>query len=77
MFLSALGRDRGEYAAGVVLSGGDGDGTLGIKVIKELGGLTLAQVKDGHGPGHPSMPEFRFDPDQAEDLIAYLKSLER
>ena len=57
VFLGALGRDIGEYAAGVVLSGGDGDGTLGIKVIKEHGGLTLAQVKDGHGPGHPSMPD--------------------
>ena len=27
--------------------------------------------------GHPSMPEFRFDPDQANDVIAYMKSLER
>lgn len=26
--------------------------------------------------GHPSMPEFSFDPDQARNLIAYLKSLE-
>lgn len=26
---------------------------------------------------HPSMPEFRFDPDQAEALIAYLRMLER
>ena len=40
-----------------MLSGGDGDGTLGIKVIKENSGLTLAQVKDGHGPGHSSMPD--------------------
>jgi cytochrome c len=27
--------------------------------------------------GHPAMPEFRFDPDQVGDIIAYLKSLER
>ena len=27
--------------------------------------------------GHPSMPEFRLDPDQIENLIAYLKTLER
>jgi hypothetical protein len=40
-----------------VLSGGDGDGTLGLKVIKERGGLTLAQVPDGHGPEHPAMPQ--------------------
>ncbi len=57
VFFSALARDCGEYAAGIVLSGGDGDGTLGVKAIKEYGGLTLAQVKDGHGPGHPSMPD--------------------
>ena len=57
VFFSALAQDCGEYAAGIVLSGGDGDGTLGIKAIKERGGLTLAQVKDGHGPGHPDMPD--------------------
>jgi cytochrome c len=27
--------------------------------------------------GHPSMPVFRFDPDQIENLIAYLKTLEK
>ncbi|MGG5821895.1 CheR family methyltransferase [Falsiroseomonas sp. HW251] len=57
IFFSALAADQGEHAAGVVLSGGDGDGTLGIKAIKERGGLTLAQVADGHGPGRPEMPE--------------------
>ena len=57
VFFGALARDRGEYAAGIVLSGGDGDGTLGVKAIKEYGGLTLAQVRDGRGPGHPSMPD--------------------
>lgn len=33
-------------------------------------------LTEGIRTGHPSMPEFRFAPDQAEDLIAYLKSLE-
>lgn len=27
--------------------------------------------------GHPTMPEFRFDPDQVENIVAYLKTLER
>jgi mono/diheme cytochrome c family protein len=27
--------------------------------------------------GHPSMPVFRLDPDQVEDVLAYLKTLER
>ncbi len=34
-------------------------------------------LTEGIRTGHPSMPEFRFDPDEAEALIAYLKSLER
>ncbi len=56
IFFSALARDQGEYSAGVVLSGGDSDGTLGVKAIKERGGLTLAQVGDGNPPQHPDMP---------------------
>jgi cytochrome c len=31
---------------------------------------------EGIVTGHPSMPEFRLDPDQITDLIAYLKTLE-
>jgi two-component system, chemotaxis family, CheB/CheR fusion protein len=57
IFFSSLAADVGEMAAGVVLSGGDGDGTLGIKAIKERGGLTFAQVGDGFGPGHRDMPD--------------------
>jgi two-component system CheB/CheR fusion protein len=57
IFFSALAADQGEFAVGVVLSGGDGDGTLGIKAIKERGGLTFAQVRNGHGPAHPDMPD--------------------
>jgi two-component system CheB/CheR fusion protein len=57
IFFSSLAADQGELAVGVVLSGGDGDGTLGIKAIKERGGLTLAQVRDGYGPQYPEMPD--------------------
>ncbi|WP_246685298.1 CheR family methyltransferase [Methylobacterium sp. WL103] len=56
IFLSALAADQGEYAGGAILSGGDSDGTLGIKAIKEHGGVTLAQIANGDGPQHPSMP---------------------
>jgi cytochrome c len=31
---------------------------------------------EGIRTGHPSMPEFRLDPGQIGDLIAFLKSLE-
>lgn len=57
VFFSALAKDQGEYAVGVVLSGGDGDGTLGVKAIKEHGGLTVAQASDGTSPKHADMPE--------------------
>jgi two-component system CheB/CheR fusion protein len=46
-----------ERAAGVILSGGNADGTLGLKAIKEYGGLTFAQIHDGFGPRHPDMPD--------------------
>jgi cytochrome c len=32
---------------------------------------------EGIVTGHPSMPEFRLDPAQIVDVLAYLKSLER
>ena len=45
IFLTALALDQGERAVGVILSGGDGDGAIGVKAIKEHGGLTLAQIR--------------------------------
>jgi two-component system, chemotaxis family, CheB/CheR fusion protein len=56
-FFAALAEDQSEYAIGIVLSGAGSDGTLGIKAIKEHGGLTLAQTADHSGPRHASMPE--------------------
>jgi mono/diheme cytochrome c family protein len=34
-------------------------------------------LSEGVLTGHPSMPVFRLDPDQVEDILAYLKTLER
>jgi len=34
-------------------------------------------LAEGISTGHPTMPEFRFDPGQVNDIIAFLKSLER
>jgi cytochrome c len=33
-------------------------------------------LAEGISTGHPTMPEFRFDPGQINDFIAFLKSLE-
>ena len=42
-FFISLARDQGENAACVILSGTGSDGTIGLRAIKEGGGLTLAQ----------------------------------
>ncbi len=45
-FLRSLARDQGAKAVGIILSGTGSDGTLGIKAIKEAGGLVIVQDKD-------------------------------
>ncbi|WP_144157445.1 CheR family methyltransferase [Paraburkholderia sp. BCC1885] len=57
VFFGSLADDQGELAVCAVLSGGDSDGTLGLKAIKERGGLTLAQTAGSFGPQHASMPD--------------------
>jgi mono/diheme cytochrome c family protein len=38
---------------------------------------TLAEaLAEGITTGHPTMPQFQLDPDQINDLLAYLKTLE-
>ena len=45
-FFTSLAAERGHKALAVVLSGADGDGSLGIKAIKAAGGVTFAQCED-------------------------------
>jgi cytochrome c len=33
-------------------------------------------LAEGIVTGHPSMPEFRFEPDQIHDFIEFLKTLQ-
>ncbi len=56
LFFVSLAEDQHENAVGIVLSGGDGDGTLGVAAIKQAGGITLAQASDGSAPLNPEMP---------------------
>ncbi len=42
-FFTSLAEAHGERAAGVILSGSGSDGTLGLRAIKEHGGLTITQ----------------------------------
>lgn len=54
LFFRSLADTHGAHAIGIVLSGGDGDGALGIKRLKERGGLTIAQ--DPEEAEHSGMP---------------------
>jgi two-component system, chemotaxis family, CheB/CheR fusion protein len=55
-FFDSLGSSLRERAVGIVLSGTGSDGALGLKAIKECGGLTLAQGSDGSAPQYGEMP---------------------
>ena len=43
IFMRSLAIDQGKNAIGIVLSGTGSDGTLGIRAIKEYGGMVIAQ----------------------------------
>jgi two-component system CheB/CheR fusion protein len=54
LFFRSLADTHGPHAAAIVLSGVDGDGAIGIKRVKERGGLTIAQhVEEAEHSGMP------------------------
>lgn len=54
LFFRSLADTHGPHAAAIVLSGADGDGAIGIKRVKERGGLTIAQdVNEAEQTGMP------------------------
>ncbi len=55
-FFASLAADQGSSAVGVVLSGTGSDGALGLKAIKQAGGMTMAQGGNGSQPQHAAMP---------------------
>jgi two-component system, chemotaxis family, CheB/CheR fusion protein len=59
LFLRTLADTHGSHAAAIVLSGADSDGSIGIKRIKERGGLTICQDPDE--AEHGSMPRASID----------------
>lgn len=67
-FFSSLARDRGEKAIGIILSGMGSDGTLGLRAIREHGGLTLAQAPDT--AKFDSMPRSVIDAGLADRVSA-------
>ncbi len=81
IFFRSLAKDQEKNAVGIILSGAGSDGTLGIKAIKEFGGMTMAQ--DDESAKFESMPHSSIStglvdiirpPKQlAEELINYIK----
>ena len=53
IFFSSLAEIHQEYAIGVVLSGTGSDGTVGLKTIKDQGGITIAQDESASYDGMP------------------------
>lgn len=53
-FFRSVAEQHGELAAGIILSGSGSDGSVGLKAIKEEGGLTMAQA--GETSRYDSMP---------------------
>ena len=58
-FLKSLAADHGNMAIGVILSGAGSDGTLGLKAIKDEGGIVF--VQEPATATQPSMPQSALD----------------
>lgn len=54
ILFKSLAESLGDAAIGIVLSGGDSDGSLGVRAIKHSGGITFAQ--EPTSARFPSMP---------------------
>jgi len=50
LFFRSLAQDVGKDAVAVVLSGSGSDGSRGLRMVKEYGGLTVAQAAMDHTP---------------------------
>jgi len=55
LFFRTLADTHGTQATAIVLSGADADGAIGLKRVKERGGLTIAQ--DPEEAEHSGMPQ--------------------
>ncbi len=72
LFLRSLAQDRQERSIGVILSGMGSDGTLGIRAIKEAGGVVL--VQDPATAKFDGMPRSAIDAGLA-DIVAPVEEL--
>src|SRR5262249_4022256 len=80
-FFRSLAEDQGARAIGIVLSGTGSDGTLGLRAIKEAGGITFAQDPDSaRYDGMPrsaiesSAADFALSPEAIADELVKVRS---
>jgi len=82
-FFTSLAHDRGERAACIILSGTGSDGTLGLRAVKENGGLTVAQADaeyDGmmRSAVATGLVDFMLRPEEIPaSLVAYFQEASR
>ena len=72
-FLQSLAQDQGERALCVILSGTGSDGTLGLKAIKESGGMTIVQVPES--AKYDGMPRSAIQAGLADHILPVDKIL--
>lgn len=68
IFFDSLAQVHKTFAIGVILSGTAFDGTMGLKKIKEFGGVTIAQ--DPATALFKSMPQNAIDADTVDHVLA-------
>ncbi len=68
VFFTSLADVHKEFAVGVVLSGTGTDGTLGLKAIKEHGGISFAQ--DSESAAFDSMPQSAVNAGVVDFILA-------
>ena len=80
IFFQSLAQDYGEKAVGIILSGTGSDGTRGIRAIKEMGGMVMAQDDTAKFDGMPrsailtQLVDYIAAPeDMPANLLSYVK----
>ena len=68
VFFSSLSEVHHDHAIGVILSGTGSDGTVGLKTIKDLGGITIVQDKDS--ATYYGMPQSAIDAEVVDSILA-------
>lgn len=69
ILLASVAVSAGHRAIAVILSGTGTDGAIGVKAVREAGGLTLAQRFDGDLNAHHGMPDAAVATGFVDDVL--------